>query len=186
VISFAALPLCHRSRREPTAPRDSRCSSAAEHISGRCRTSASDGRPRACVCNGGRARPRRGRRLEELAAGARHGLLGRPRHPPPPHSAPPLRAISEEAAAALLVDARTRLGRDATTQSRRGRVEHEVVAAADGMDLLVLARDGDHARLGPHSLGPHARFVVDHAPCRVLMIWPDTPPPLTTIPPPPP
>jgi hypothetical protein len=28
-ISFAALPLCHRSKREPTAPRDARCSSGA-------------------------------------------------------------------------------------------------------------------------------------------------------------
>ena len=44
------------------------------------------------------------------------------------------------------------------------------------MDLLVLARDGDHSRLGPHSLGPAARFVVDHAPCRVLLVWADAPP----------
>src|SRR5919204_1458093 len=46
--------------------------------------------------------------VETLAAGAREGLLGRPRrHPPhgPPPPAP-LRAISEEAAAALLAEAR--------------------------------------------------------------------------------
>ena len=59
------------------------------------------------------------------------------------------------------------------------------MAAADGMDVLVLARDGDHAHLGPRSLGPAARFVVDHAPCRVLLIWPDVTPDVTTIPPPP-
>jgi nucleotide-binding universal stress UspA family protein len=59
------------------------------------------------------------------------------------------------------------------------------VAAADGADLLVLARDGDRSRLGPHSLGPQARFVVDHAPCQVLLVWPDTPPPASTVPPPP-
>jgi len=53
------------------------------------------------------------------------------------------------------------------------------------MDILVLARDGDRERLGPRSLGPDARFVVDHAPCRVLLIWPDITPELTTIPPPP-
>jgi hypothetical protein len=53
------------------------------------------------------------------------------------------------------------------------------------MDILVLARDGDRERLGPRSLGPMARFVVDHAPCRVLLIWPDVTPALTTIPPPP-
>ena len=103
---------------------------------------------------------------EALAAGARHGLLGRPRHP--------LRAISDEAAAALLEEARTRLGRDATVLSLRGRVEREVVVAATDMDLLVLARDGDRSHPGPHSLGPPTRFVVDHAPCRVLLVWPST------------
>jgi len=51
------------------------------------------------------------------------------------------------------------------------------------MDILVLARDGDHTRLGPRSLGPAARFVVDHAPCRVLLIWPDVAPAVTAIPP---
>ena len=60
-----------------------------------------------------------------------------------------------------------------------------MVAAAEGMDILVLARDGDHSRLGPHSLGPAARFVVDHAPCRVLLVWADTPPQVDSIPPPP-
>ena len=61
-------------------------------------------------------------------------------------------------------------------------MEREVVAAAEDCDLLVLARDGDHERLGPHSLAPPARFVVDHAPCRVLLVWPDAPPPVETIP----
>ncbi|HZB50551.1 MAG TPA: universal stress protein, partial [Mycobacteriales bacterium] len=55
---------------------------------------------------------------------------------------------------------------------RRGRPEREVVAAAAGMDLLVLARDGDDRQLGPRSLGPQTRFVVDHAPCPVLLVWP--------------
>ena len=106
--------------------------------------------------------------VEELAGGARHGLLGR--HPPPPHA--PLRAVSDEEAAALLRDAAARLGRAAELLARRGRVEREVVAAAADADLLVLARDGDRARPGPHSLGPPARHVVDHAPCRVLLVWP--------------
>jgi nucleotide-binding universal stress UspA family protein len=124
--------------------------------------------------------------VEALAEGSRHGLLGRRRHPPPPGPPEPLRAISDEAAEALLAEARERFGRDARTERRRGRVGHEVAAAADGMDLLVLARDGDHSRLGPHSLGPAARFVVDHAPCRVLLVWADAPPGVDTIPPPPP
>ena len=126
--------------------------------------------------------------VEELAEGSRHGLLGRRRHPG--HSNPPtppdtLRAISDEAAESLLADARERLGREARTERRRGRVGHEVAAAAEGMDLLVLARDGDHSRLGPRSLGPGARFAVDHAPCRVLLVWADAPPGVDTIPPPP-
>jgi nucleotide-binding universal stress UspA family protein len=122
--------------------------------------------------------------VETLAEGSRHGLLGR-RHPPPPGRPEPLRAISDEAAQALLAEARARLGREAATDRRRGRVEREVVAAAEGMDVLVLARDGDRSRLGPHSLGPAARFVVDHAPCRVLLVWADAPPGVGTIPPPP-
>ena len=88
--------------------------------------------------------------------------------PPPP--GPPLEAIADEAAQALLEDAAARLGRPARTEARRGRVEHEVVAAAAGADLLVVARDGER-RPGPKSLGPRSRFIVDHAPCRVLLVW---------------
>ena len=120
---------------------------------------------------------------ETVARGARRGLLGR--HPPPP-DAPGLETISEQAAGELLDDALQRLGRAASLESRRGRVEREVVAAAEQADLLVLARDGDRERLGPRSLGPATRFVIDHAPCQVLLIWPDTAPELATIPPPPP
>jgi nucleotide-binding universal stress UspA family protein len=120
--------------------------------------------------------------VEELAGAARHGLLGRHR-PPPPRPHEELHAISEDAAQQLLADALEKLGRPADVVSRRGRVEREVVSAAEDADLLVLARDGDHTRLGPPSLGPAARFVVDHAPCRVLLIWADAPPDLDTIPP---
>ena len=120
--------------------------------------------------------------VEELAGGGRRGLLGRHPPPPPEHG---IRAISDAAAQALLEDARERIGRPAETVARRGRVEREVVAAAQDADLLVLARDGDRKRLGPKSLGPPARFVVDHAPCRVLLVWADEPPGVETIPPPP-
>ena len=121
---------------------------------------------------------------ETVARAARRGLLGR--HAPPPAAPETMRAISEHAAADLLAEAQTRLGRPATSHARRGRVEREVVAAAAGRDILVLARDGDRERLGPRSLGPATRFVIDHAPCRVLLIWPDAAPELATIPPPPP
>ncbi len=108
---------------------------------------------------------------EEVARGARAGLLGRSR-PGPPEPVDQLRPISEAAAQALLAEAQARLGRAATCLTRRGRPEHEVIACLDGIDLLVLARDGDRGRPGPHSLGPATRFVVDHAPCRVLLVWP--------------
>lgn len=110
--------------------------------------------------------------VESVAGGARHGLLGR-RPPPPPGPAAPLRAISEQAARDLLADALARLGREADTSARRGRLEDEVLEAAAGMDLLILARDRHRAHRGPASLGPAARFVVDHAPCHVLLVWPD-------------
>jgi nucleotide-binding universal stress UspA family protein len=120
---------------------------------------------------------------EAVARGARHGLLGR--HPPAQETPAPLQQISEQEAEALLAEAQTRLGRQVTLRARRGHVEREVVTAAEGMDILVLARDGDHQRLGPRSIGPATRFVIDHAPCRVLLIWPDATPELTTLPPPP-
>ncbi|MEU9133453.1 universal stress protein, partial [Kitasatospora sp. NPDC048540] len=100
----------------------------------------------------------------------------------------PAAAVDRVAAATaqeLLAAATERLARPCTAVERTGRVEREVVAAADGFDLLVLARDGDRSRLGPHSLGPATRFVVDHAPCPVLLVWPGPPPPTATIPPPP-
>lgn len=107
--------------------------------------------------------------IEEVAAAGPAGLLGR-RPPPPP--GPPLQAIAREEAEALLSAAGERLGRAAGTAVRRGRVEHEVVAACQDADLLILAREGDR-RPGPKSIGRHTRFVVDHAPCAVLLLGPE-------------
>lgn len=108
--------------------------------------------------------------VEDVAARGATRLLGR-RPPPPP--GPPLRAIAAEEAQALLESALGRFGRPAQVDSRRGRIEREVVNACAGADLLVLARDGE-SRAGPKSLAPHARFVVDHAPCQVLLVWATT------------
>lgn len=69
------------------------------------------------------------------------------------------------------------------TQVLTGRTERVVVTAAQDTDVLVVARDGDRSRLGPRSLGREARFVVDHAPCTVLLVWPEGIPPLGTLPP---
>ena len=120
----------------------------------------------------------------ELAAahGALAGLLGRGRRGPEAS----IDALSAEAVAGLLDRAKQRLGRPATTEQRTGRVEREVVAATEEAILLICARDGDRSRLGPRSLGPATRFVVDHVPCPVLLVWPGEAPDLESIPPPPP
>ena len=102
---------------------------------------------------------------EAVASGAHTGLLGRRRHG---HGLS-LAAVSEEEAHGLLALARERLGRGAELEARRGRPEVELIAAAQGADLLVLARDGAPAG-GPASLSPRARFVLDHAPCPVLLV----------------
>ncbi|MEU6352217.1 universal stress protein [Streptomyces sp. NPDC047072] len=116
-----------------------------------------------------------------VAHGAFAGLLGRGR----PDRDPGTRMEEQAALSAerLLRAAADRLGRPCTRVERTGRIEREVVAAVADADLLVLARDGDRTHLGPHSLGPAARFVVDHAPCPVLLVWPETAPDLTTLPP---
>lgn len=129
-----------------------------------------------------------------VAHGAFAGLLGRG-HPADRHrpatgwGRDPGDAAEATATAAeqqLLQAAADRLGRPCTQQTRTGRAEREVVEAADGADLLILARDGDLDHLGPHSLGRATRFVVDHAPCPILLVWPRQTPDVTTLPPPPP
>jgi nucleotide-binding universal stress UspA family protein len=124
--------------------------------------------------------------VSEVTEAATAGLLGRAfsRHRPARH----LDEITDRAASEILAAAATRLGReDAELLHRRGRIEREVVGAvARDVDVLVVARDGDRSRLGPHSLGHATRFVVDHAPCSVLLVWPEEPPGLESIPSPPP
>ncbi len=82
----------------------------------------------------------------------------------------------------LFCAATERLGRSARTLTLRGRPEREVVAACAESDVLVAARDGDRGRLGPKSLGHATRFVLDHAPCQVILVWPEGAPPLTSLP----
>ncbi|HEX4722522.1 MAG TPA: universal stress protein [Pseudonocardiaceae bacterium] len=128
-----------------------------------------------------------GPEVPAVAHGAYAGLLGRG-HRGGPTDEDPGGRVSELAAAAaerLLDAAAQRLGRPARRVTTHGRVERAVVAAAEHADLLVVARDGDRGRLGPRSLGPHSRFVVDHAPCPVLLVWPEQAPDITSVPPPP-
>jgi nucleotide-binding universal stress UspA family protein len=116
--------------------------------------------------------------------GAYAGLLGRGRPERDPGNR--MEALAGVSAAELLNAAAHRLAAPCDRAERRGRVEREVVLAADAADLLILARDGDRSRLGPKSLGRASRFVVDHAPCPVLLVWPEPAPGVETIPPPPP
>ncbi|HEX5347759.1 MAG TPA: universal stress protein [Pseudonocardiaceae bacterium] len=115
-------------------------------------------------------------------AGAYAGLFGRGRPARDPSQR--LTEASISVAEELLDAAEARLGRPAQRLIRTGRVEREVVAAATGVDMLIVARDGDLSRLGPRSLGRHTRFVVDHAPCPVLLVWPRIAPSVESIPPP--
>jgi nucleotide-binding universal stress UspA family protein len=116
------------------------------------------------------------------AEGALSGLLGRGRR----HHAEQWVRLSAAASAELLEAARERLDRPCELRELPGRVERAVVLAAEGAALLVVARDGERSRLGPRSLGPATRFVVDHAPCPVLLVWPESAPDVASMPPPPP
>ncbi|ANZ17673.1 universal stress protein [Streptomyces noursei] len=124
-----------------------------------------------------------GHEVPDAAHGAYAGLLGRSRPDRDPGTA--VEHLAAASAEQLLASAAARLGRPSSRQERSGRVEREVVAAAEGADLLILARDGDRTHLGPRSLAPASRFIVDHAPCPVLLVWPETAPSTATIPPPP-
>lgn len=121
--------------------------------------------------------------IAETAHGSYAGLLGRGHPERDPGTR--LEHLAADSARRLLQTAADRLDRACTRVERGGRVEREVVTAAQDADLLVCARDGDPSRPGPHSLGRATRFVVDHAPCPVLLVWP-APPRHTELPPPPP
>ncbi|PYC80229.1 universal stress protein UspA [Streptomyces tateyamensis] len=113
-----------------------------------------------------------GQEVPGVAHGAFAGLLGRGHRERDPGAR--LADLATGSGQELLAAAAARLDRPCTRVERSGRVEREVIAAAADAELLVLARDGDRAHPGPHSLGPAARFVVDHAPCAVLLVWPGT------------
>jgi nucleotide-binding universal stress UspA family protein len=117
----------------------------------------------------------------DAAHGAYRGLLGRGGRDPGER----LEALASRSAADLMEAAVHRLGRPCERLEIDGHTERTVVAASAGADLLVVARDGDRSRLGPKSLGKATRFVVDHAACPVLLVWPEAAPDVGTIPPPP-
>ncbi len=117
--------------------------------------------------------------VADAAHGAYLGLFGRGGRDPGSR----LEELATSAASELLETAADRLGRGCEKLEIHGHAERAVVSASARADLLVMARDGDRSRLGPKSLGKAARFVVDHAACPVLLVWPESAPGLSTIPP---
>lgn len=94
------------------------------------------------------------------------------------------RRLSQEASRELLSNALGRLSREAEVRLESGPTERIVTAAAARADYLILGRDGDLRQLGPRSLGRQTRFIVDHAPCTVLLVWPGAAPGVESVPPP--
>ena len=82
-----------------------------------------------------------------------------------------MHALAGEAAHALLEDAEERLGRPARAGRRGRRTGDASSTTPPRADVLVVARDGRHA--GPHSIGHSQRWVIDHAPCTVVLAWPE-------------
>ncbi|MCP2342191.1 universal stress protein [Actinomadura rupiterrae] len=110
----------------------------------------------------------------DAAHGAYAGLLGRQRPERDPGTR--MKNLAATSAEQLLRAAADRLGRPCTQIQRVGRPEEHVLAAAEGADLLIVTRDGDRSHLGPKSLTPPSRFVLDHAPCPILLLWPEPAP----------
>lgn len=102
----------------------------------------------------------------EAPRGALAGLLGRQRRPDLEER---YAHLFEEAAEELLAAAAERLGREARRVAATGRPEAVVMDAAREADLLIVARDT--RRPGPKSIAHPTRFVVDHAPCALLLLW---------------
>src|SRR6516225_4315835 len=119
--------------------------------------------------------------VPDAVHGAYAGLLGRAGRDPGSR----LEEMAATSAGELLEAAASRLGHPCERLEITGRAERAVAAASARADLLVVARDGDRARLGPKSLGRATRFVVDHAACPVLLVWPESAPDVATMPPPP-
>jgi nucleotide-binding universal stress UspA family protein len=98
---------------------------------------------------------------------------------PPMHHEPVIGEMqaAETAAAQETLNAGLNYAKGAETLVRQGRPELEIVNAAAEWkaDVIVIgAREGygDPTQIGPRSVGHVARFVLDHAPCPVLLVRP--------------
>ena len=97
------------------------------------------------------------------------------RRPGPPRSREDEMEQAELAAAQDVLDEGLRYIPNAETFRRQGRPEREIVnlAAEWQADLLIICPRGEYGgkpTIGPRSVGHVARFVLDHAPCPVLLV----------------
>ena len=122
--------------------------------------------------------------LEDYLHGPRH--LRRPPPPPPapgrpslpPEREQPIDEAEQAAGRAALEEARQeaeRAGFQIHTEIQKGRPEQVIVQLAQkwGCQLIAIrSSEGTEGRphIGPESVGHTARFVLDHAPCDVLLL----------------
>jgi nucleotide-binding universal stress UspA family protein len=97
------------------------------------------------------------------------------RPPAPPGSREDEMQQADQAAALDILNEGLRYLPDADKFQRQGRPEREIVnvAAEWQADLVIIcprAEYGGKPRIGPGSVGHVARFVLDHAPCPVLLV----------------
>jgi len=97
------------------------------------------------------------------------------RPPGPPGSREYEMQQAEQAAAQDILNEGLRYLPNAETLQRQGRPEREIVnvIAEWQADLVIIcprAEYGGKAVMGPKSVGHVARFVLDHAPCPVLLV----------------
>ena len=123
--------------------------------------------------------------LHVIDTGPRHDwkdFLRGPLHPRPHHDQLPheraIIAAGEAASRAVIeeaMQAAQRFGLKATEIIREGQPEKIIIQVAREMEVTLIAiwaREGraGHPRIGPAALGHTARFVIDHAPCDVLLL----------------
>lgn len=112
--------------------------------------------------------------LEDFLRGPLHR---RPDHGEPPHGAD-LRVAEESAGRAAIEEtmvAARQAGLKAEASIKEGRPEEIIVQVArDVQAELVVIWSGEgeagHPHIGPVAIGHAARFVIDHAPCDVLLL----------------
>jgi nucleotide-binding universal stress UspA family protein len=97
------------------------------------------------------------------------------RRPGPPRSRDDEMEQAELAAAQDVLNEGLRYLPNAETFQRLGRPEREIVnvAAEWQADLVIICPRGEYGgkpSIGPKSVGHVARFVLDHAPCPVLLV----------------